>query len=155
MPQFLEGTWEIVVQLSLALGIIASIAISLYVIITKSSLCSSTYTKWQTKRRLKTCPQTAIMATYRDDQEVKVNTLHDQLLDSNHRTLIMHGSHIVLFCMFVQFRGFLPRYERVWLQNSMEEYTDSGGNHGVEEIFTETMKLPEVKKTRKKPSEKE
>lgn len=153
--EFLQRSWEVVLQLSVALGILAGILISVYVIVTKTSWFKNKWAKHLMKKRLSNCPQTEIIAAQdaisrimAEESLKKVKELHTQLNESNSRTTTLHGSHLVLFCMFAKFRGFLPRYEREWLATSFEEYTDSGGNHGVGEIYAETMELPLTPKRR-------
>ncbi len=155
MVHFLEHTWEIVLQLSVAVGVVAGIFIGVYVIITKSAWFNIKWAKHLEKKRLLSCPQTAVIAQQEavakmlnEEQCKKTSELHHQLLESNCRTITLHGSHLVLFCMFSKFRGFLPRYEREWLATSFQEYVDGGGNHGVSEIYAETMLLPLVPKRR-------
>lgn len=143
MMAFLQGTWGIVLQLSAALGVIAAILISIWVIVTKLGLFTGVIERRAIKKRLESCPQKAAMEAMHAKQEGKIEQLHRQLVESNIRTCMLHGSHIVVFCAFAQFRGFLPLYERDWLRKSFKEYKDNGGNGGVEEIYNVTMALPE------------
>ena len=156
MLTFLAGTWDKIVQLSVALGVIAAIAMSIYIIATKFGLFSNIIEKRREKHRLETCPQTAVMALYKKQQEIKVEQLHQQLIEANTRAIMLHGSHLVVFCSFMQFRGFMPMYERDWLRKSFKEYKESGGNGGVEDIYKATMLLPECPpRTRSKEDKKE
>lgn len=151
MAEFWNGTIGIVLQLSAALGVIAAIFGSVYVIVTKTGWLNGVIEKRQIKKRLESCPQKAIIAVNQAKQESKVEQLHAQLLESNKRTLMLQGSHIVLFCISAQDRGYLPRYERNWLQDLFDDYKSAGGNHGVSEIFAETMLLPDCPpRTRRK-----
>ena len=143
MWEFLIGVWDKVAQLSIALGVIAGICMSVYIIITKTHWFNEKIETKKEKHRMETCPQKAVIDAFKAKQDIKVEELHTQLLEANQSSLQMHGSHIVLFCIFVKFRGFLDRYERQWLQDSFDSYQKKGGNHGVEDIFKETMLLPE------------
>lgn len=155
MEEFAQGTWDNIVQLGVALTVIAGIVGSIWFLADKSGLLAKIITRRQIRHRLDTCPQKAALEAIKITQDHKIDSLNKQLESANMCNLMLQGSHIVLFCMFAKFRGFLPRYEREWLRNTMTDYENKGGNHGVKDIFEETMLLPESPKVRRKAAERE
>lgn len=56
-------------------------------------------------------------------------------------------SQIVGKCESYMKKGFLPDYARSCLTDLFAQYTALGGNHGVNILVDETLKLPPVKET--------
>lgn len=144
MVTFFEGTWEIVLQISAALGVLAAIFGSLYVIITKFGWFNGIIQKRQIKKRLESCPQKAVCDLARSHQNEQIMALLKLLEKMQSGILMAQGGLIAIHCTMAIQRGYLPLYDRTWLQNAFDEYTAAGGNHGVERLFNEAMALQDT-----------
>ena len=133
--------WDIFLALVAALGVLASGIGSVWFILTKFGITARLITKKRIQHRLETCPQKAVCEVYNTRRDHKIEELRLELVKANERNAELHGSHIVLFCMFGKFKGYLDRYEKLWLKNNVDSYT--GKDNGIMDIFNETMKLPE------------
>ena len=60
-------------------------------------------------------------------------------------TVAMLRSQIVSKCENYQGMGYLPDYARSCLCDLFEQYTALGGNHGVNLLVDEVLKLPSIK----------
>ena len=133
--------WDFVLPLTAALGIIASLIGSVFFILTKFGFTARVISKKRIQHRLETCPQKAVCEVYNSKRDLKIEELHAEIVKANARAEELHGSHIVLFCMFGKFKGSLDRYEKLWLKNNVDSYT--GKDNGIMDIFNEAMLLPE------------
>lgn len=60
------------------------------------------------------------------------------------------GGLIVFYCAFSQTRGYIPPFEKVWLDSVMKDYDETQQNHGVHAVYDEACKLPtHAQKTRR------
>lgn len=60
-------------------------------------------------------------------------------------TIAMLRSQIVSKCENYQKLGYLPEYARYCLTDLFKQYTALGGNHGVNVLVDEVLKLPAIK----------
>lgn len=60
-------------------------------------------------------------------------------------TIAMLRSQIISKCENYQRMGYLPEYARYCLTELFEQYTALGGNHGVNLLVDEVLKLPAIK----------
>ena len=60
-------------------------------------------------------------------------------------TVAMLRSQIVSKCETYQKLGYLPEYARYCLTDLFKQYTALGGNHGVNVLVDEVLKLPSIK----------
>lgn len=60
-------------------------------------------------------------------------------------TIAMLRSQIVSKCENYQGLGYLPEYARYCLTDLFKQYTALGGNHGVNVLVDEVLKLPSIK----------
>lgn len=60
-------------------------------------------------------------------------------------TIAMLRSQIVSKCENYQGLGYLPEYARYCLTDLFKQYTALGGNHGVNILVDEVLKLPSIK----------
>lgn len=60
-------------------------------------------------------------------------------------TVAMLRSQIVSKCENYQRLGYLPEYARYCLTDLFKQYTALGGNHGVNILVDEVLKLPSIK----------
>lgn len=60
-------------------------------------------------------------------------------------TVAMLRSQIVSKCETYQKLGYLPEYARYCLTDLFKQYTALGGNHGVNLLVDEVLKLPAIK----------
>lgn len=60
-------------------------------------------------------------------------------------TIAMLRSQIISKCENYQRMGYLPEYARYCLTELFEQYTALGGNHGVNLLVDEVLKLPSIK----------
>lgn len=60
-------------------------------------------------------------------------------------TIAMLRSQIVSKCENYQGLGYLPEYGRYCLTDLFKQYTALGGNHGVNVLVDEVLKLPSIK----------
>ena len=60
-------------------------------------------------------------------------------------TVAMLRSQIVSKCETYQKLGYLPEYARYCLTDLFKQYTALGGNHGVNVLVDEVLKLPAIK----------
>lgn len=60
-------------------------------------------------------------------------------------TIAMLRSQIVSKCETYQKLGYLPEYARYCLTDLFKQYTALGGNHGVNVLVDEVLKLPSIK----------
>lgn len=60
-------------------------------------------------------------------------------------TIAMLRSQIVSKCETYQKLGYLPEYARYCLTDLFKQYTALGGNHGVNILVDEVLKLPSIK----------
>jgi len=133
--------WDFVLALTAALAILASCLGSIIFLLTKFGITAKYITKKRIQKRLETCPQIAVCGVYNAKRDHKIEELHQELIKANERNAELHGSHIVLFCMFAKYRGSLDRYEKLWLTNNVGSYI--GKDNGIEDIYNETLLLPE------------
>ena len=63
--------------------------------------------------------------------------------------MILLRSQIVSKCENYQELGYLPDYARSCLCDLFEQYTALGGNHGVNLLVDEVLKLPSIKINKK------
>lgn len=75
--------------------------------------------------------------------QLKDNKINNEAMRAS--MMILLRSQIVSKCETYQKLGFLPDYARSCLTDLFAQYTALGGNHGVNILVDETLKLPPIK----------
>jgi hypothetical protein len=96
----------------------------------------------------------SIYATYKQNKQ---NKRTNEKLDDNdlnnkamqNSMMILLRSQIVSKCETYSKSGYLPDYARSCLTDLFAQYTALGGNHGVNVLVDETLKLPPIKEEKK------
>lgn len=88
-----------------------------------------------------------LYSTYKQNkktnEKLEDNDLNNQAMKSS--MMILLRSQIVSKCENYQKLGYLPDYARSCLSDLFAQYTALGGNHGVNILVDETLKLPPIK----------
>lgn len=95
----------------------------------------------------------AIPNIYGTYKQSKQNKKTNEKLDDNDLNnkamqksmMILLRSQIVSKCETYRKTGYLPDYARSCLTDLFAQYTALGGNHGVNVLVDETLKLPPIK----------
>lgn len=85
----------------------------------------------------------------------KNNRVTNEKLDANEENneamrnsmIILLRSQIVSKCEKYQELGYLPDYARSCICDLFAQYTQLGGNHGVQILVEETLKIPPAKRS--------
>lgn len=85
----------------------------------------------------------------------KNNRVTNEKLDANEENneamrnsmIILLRSQIVSKCEKYQDLGYLPDYARSCICDLFAQYTQLGGNHGVQILVEETLKIPPAKRS--------
>lgn len=75
--------------------------------------------------------------------QLKDNKINNEVMKNS--MMILLRSQIVSKCESYRKAGYLPDYARSCLTDLFAQYTALGGNHGVNILVDETLKLPPVK----------
>ena len=75
--------------------------------------------------------------------QLKDNKINNEAMKAS--MMILLRSQIVSKCEIYRKAGYLPDYARSCLTDLFAQYTALGGNHGVNILVDETLKLPPVK----------
>lgn len=75
--------------------------------------------------------------------QLKDNKINNEAMKKS--MMILLRSQIVSKCESYRKAGYLPDYARSCLTDLFAQYTALGGNHGVNILVDETLKLPPVK----------
>ena len=134
---FVTGIWENFIQLAAAFGVLVGFLIGLAWMISQSKTVKTWWSEKQEKKRMETCPM-------RVECNIKNKEQDEQIKRMDKGFLMMQGGLIALHCTIAIQRGYLSKYDRVWLQNAFDDYQKKGGNHGVEDLFNEALALPET-----------
>ena len=96
-----------------------------------------------------------LYATYHSNKDIKQNNvITNKKLDDNEANneamknsmIILLRSQIVSKCEKYQELGYLPDYARSCICDLFTQYTQLGGNHGVNILVDETLKIPSKKR---------
>ena len=91
-----------------------------------------------------------IYATYKQGKQNKETNAKLNDNEANNKVMktsmmILLRSQIVGKCEDYQKLGFLPDYARSCLDDLYSEYVALGGNHGINILVDETLRLPSIK----------
>lgn len=91
-----------------------------------------------------------IYSTYKQNKQNKETNAKLEDNDINNKAMkdsmiILLRSQIVSKCENYQRLGYLPDYARSCLSDLFAQYTALGGNHGVNVLVEEILKLPPIK----------
>ena len=78
--------------------------------------------------------------------KLKDNEINNEAMKKS--MMILLRSQIVSECENYQKKGYLPDYARSCLDDLYSQYVALGGNHGVNILVDETLKLPLIKEER-------
>ena len=86
-------------------------------------------------------------ATYKQNKRTNIklddNDINNKAMKSS--MMILLRSQIVSKCETYRKSGYLPDYARSCLTDLFAQYTALGGNHGINVLVDETLKLPPIK----------
>ena len=96
-----------------------------------------------TNKEAKKNDETLIELKKNIDYRLEENEKSNQAMKE--ATVAMLRSQIVSKCENYQKLGYLPEYARYCLTDLFKQYTALGGNHGVNVLVYEVLKLPAIK----------
>ncbi|MBQ2349701.1 MAG: hypothetical protein II393_00260 [Cytophagales bacterium] len=85
------------------------------------------------------------LITFKNDVNSKLQDNENSNKAMKEATIAMLRSQIISKCESYQKIGYLPEYARYCLTELFEQYTALGGNHGVNILVDEILKLPSIK----------
>lgn len=85
------------------------------------------------------------LITFKNDVNSKLQDNENSNKAMKEATIAMLRSQITSKCESYQEMGYLPEYARYCLTELFEQYTKLGGNHGVNILVDEVLKLPSIK----------
>lgn len=85
------------------------------------------------------------LITFKNDVNSKLQDNENSNKAMKEATIAMLRSQIISKCENYQRMGYLPEYARYCLTELFEQYTALGGNHGVNVLVDEVLKLPAIK----------
>lgn len=85
------------------------------------------------------------LITFKNDVNSKLQDNENSNKAMKEATIAMLRSQIISKCENYQRMGYLPEYARYCLTELFEQYTSLGGNHGVNILVDEVLKLPSIK----------
>lgn len=85
------------------------------------------------------------LITFKNDVNSKLQDNEKSNKAMKEATIAMLRSQIISKCESYQKIGYLPEYARYCLTELFGQYTALGGNHGVNILIDEVLKLPSIK----------
>lgn len=85
------------------------------------------------------------LLTFKNDVNSKLQDNENSNKAMKEATIAMLRSQIISKCESYQKLGYLPEYARYCLTDLFKQYTALGGNHGVNILVDEVLKLPSIK----------
>lgn len=85
------------------------------------------------------------LVEFKNDVNEKLKDNENSNKAMKEATIAMLRSQIVSKCENYQKLGYLPEYARYCLTDLFKQYTALGGNHGVNILVDEVLKLPAIK----------
>lgn len=85
------------------------------------------------------------LIAFKNDVNSKLQDNENSNKAMKEATIAMLRSQIISKCENYQRMGYLPEYARYCLTELFEQYTALGGNHGVNILVDEVLKLPAIK----------
>ena len=85
------------------------------------------------------------LLAFKNDVNIKLQENDNNNKAMEKSMMILLRSQIVSKCENYQSMGYLPDYARSCLCDLFEQYTALGGNHGVNLLVDEVLKLPAIK----------
>ena len=85
------------------------------------------------------------LLAFKNDVNIKLQENDNNNKAMEKSMMILLRSQIVSKCENYQGMGYLPDYARSCLCDLFEQYTALGGNHGVNVLVDEVLKLPAIK----------
>ncbi len=85
------------------------------------------------------------LLTFKNDVNSKLQDNENSNKAMKEATIAMLRSQIISKCESYQKLGYLPEYARYCLTDLFKQYTSLGGNHGVNILVDEVLKLPSIK----------
>lgn len=89
------------------------------------------------------------LITFKNDVNSKLQDNENSNKAMKEATIAMLRSQIISKCETYQKLGYLPEYARYCLTDLFKQYTALGGNHGVNILVDEVLKLPSIKINKK------
>jgi len=113
------------------------------VIITAVLTFITTLVQLHSNKKAKQSDETLVELKKNVDYRLEENEKSNQAMKE--ATVAMLRSQIVSKCENYQKLGYLPEYARYCLTDLFKQYTALGGNHGVNILVDEVLKLPSIK----------
>lgn len=85
------------------------------------------------------------LIAFKNDVNSKLQDNENSNKAMKEATIAMLRSQIISKCETYQKLGYLPEYARYCLTDLFKQYTALGGNHGVNILVDEVLKLPSIK----------
>lgn len=99
----------------------------------------------QTHANKKSKDSDKTLLAFKNDVNIKLQENDNNNKAMEKSMMILLRSQIVSKCENYQTLGYLPDYARSCLCDLFEQYTALGGNHGVNLLVDEVLKLPSIK----------
>lgn len=100
----------------------------------------------RTNKKTKESDKTLIELKKEVNKKLEENDVNNKVMEKS--MMILLRSQIVSKCEAYQAMGYLPDYARSCLTDLFDQYTALGGNHGVNVLVDEVLKLPAIKKAK-------
>ena len=97
----------------------------------------------RTNKKAKQSDETLLEFKENVNKKLQENDNNNKAMEKS--MMILLRSQIVSKCENYQELGYLPDYARSCLCDLFEQYTALGGNHGVNLLVDEVLKLPSIK----------
>lgn len=101
----------------------------------------------RTNKKAKQSDETLLEFKENVNKKLQENDNNNKAMEKS--MMILLRSQIVSKCENYQELGYLPDYARSCLCDLFEQYTALGGNHGVNLLVDEVLKLPSIKINKK------
>ena len=99
----------------------------------------------QTHANKKSKDSDKTLLAFKNDVNIKLQENDNNNKAMEKSMMILLRSQIVSKCENYQSMGYLPEYARYCLTDLFKQYTTLGGNHGVNVLVDEVLKLPAIK----------
>ena len=101
----------------------------------------------RTNKKAKQSDETLLEFKENVNKKLQENDNNNKAMEKS--MMILLRSQIVSKCENYQKLGYLPEYARYCLTDLFKQYTALGGNHGVNLLVDEVLKLPAIKINKK------
>ena len=128
--------WEYIEFFAARLAVIVGIVLGLYALAQKWDPIARRISAHRIRKRMDSCPMRIDCMAHDEAQNKQIKLMQDTYL-------MIQGGLIAIHCKMAIKDDYLPLYDREWIENSWDDYSNKGGNHGVERLVTLALALPE------------